>query len=121
MKCGSISCSLIKNKSYQKLIIYVKNIEGEYMDNNYSLDLSSIPRELKLLLEIMKTENDDRYALFKNEWFTDIDWELFLQLSRHHRVYPVIYSKLKKMDQIEFLHMLFKRCTKNTRKIHFKC
>ena len=28
--------------------------------------------------------------------YKDIDWELFLQLAKHHRVYPILYSKIKK-------------------------
>ena len=37
------------------------------MDNYYSLDLSNIPKELKLLLEIIRSENNNQYELFKNE------------------------------------------------------
>ena len=93
----------------------MKIIEGEYMDNHYSLDLSNIPKELKLLLEIIKMENEIE-GLFKNESFTDIDWELFLQLAKHHRVYPILYSKIKEIDGIpshvvQTLHQEYKKNT----------
>ena len=28
----------------------------------------------------------------------DIDWNLFLELAMHHRIYPLLYSKLKKIE-----------------------
>lgn len=88
------------------------------MDNNFSLNLSNLPKELRLLLKILETENDVKNEIIKNEMHTDIDWELFLQLSRHHRVYPLIYSKLKSLDikgipqhVIQTLHQEFKKNT----------
>lgn len=36
---------------------------------------------------------------YSNEWFSDIDWEVFLEQAVHHRVYPVIYQKLKQVDK----------------------
>ncbi|MFJ7991196.1 nucleotidyltransferase family protein [Peribacillus frigoritolerans] len=69
------------------------------MDNNSKLDLSIIPKELRLLLEIMKAETKDIIKSSKQEFISEIDWELFLQLARHHRVYPVIYSKLINIDK----------------------
>ncbi|MFJ8265544.1 nucleotidyltransferase family protein [Peribacillus asahii] len=65
------------------------------MDNNYSLDLSIIPKELKLLLEMLDIENYYKSEIFITELVKDIDWDVFLQLAIHHRVYPIIYSKLK--------------------------
>ncbi|MED4691860.1 nucleotidyltransferase family protein [Peribacillus frigoritolerans] len=68
------------------------------MESNLSLDLSLIPRELRLILEIMKSEKDDSKVLLKNELIKDINWDLFLKLTIHHRVYPFIYSKLNNID-----------------------
>ncbi|MGE7592959.1 nucleotidyltransferase domain-containing protein [Peribacillus frigoritolerans] len=67
------------------------------MENRCNLDLDFIPKELKLLLEIMKAENED--VPFLLEKYKNIDWKLFLQLVMHHRVYPVIYSKLKNLNE----------------------
>ena len=37
--------------------------------------------------------------LLKNEnLLKDIDWNLFIQLTRHHRVYPIIYQKIKLVE-----------------------
>ncbi|MFD4932124.1 nucleotidyltransferase family protein [Peribacillus butanolivorans] len=68
------------------------------MDTNLSLNLSTLSKELRLILDIMKMKSSDSIELTKKEMFTDIDWELFLQISMHHRVYPIIYSKLKIID-----------------------
>ncbi|MFF5810775.1 nucleotidyltransferase family protein [Peribacillus butanolivorans] len=80
-----------------------------------------MPNELRLLVEIMKMKNDSIES-FK-EFLTNTDWELFLQLAMHHRVYPLIYSKLKKVDErlipkyvIENLYQEYK---KNTFKMLF--
>ncbi|MEH6944560.1 nucleotidyltransferase family protein, partial [Bacillus sp. JJ722] len=59
-------------------------------NNNYNTDISN---ELKLLLEIIK-ENYDERELLKYYLSTDIDWGIFLRLAKHHRVYPFIYPKL---------------------------
>ncbi|MCK2016873.1 nucleotidyltransferase domain-containing protein [Peribacillus frigoritolerans] len=88
------------------------------MDNNYSLDLSSLSKELRLLLEILRTEEFDSIGLVKKELYLDIDWEGFLQLAWHHRVYPFIYYKLKKADDNRIppyvIQTLYKEFKKNT-------
>ncbi|KRF60804.1 hypothetical protein ASG99_07660 [Bacillus sp. Soil768D1] len=88
------------------------------MKNNYDIDLSIMPKEFRLIVEIMKMENDKSTVSFNSKLLTDIDWELFLQLTRHHRVYPLIYSKLKKLDEkwipshvIQTLYQEFKENT----------
>ncbi|MBD8134931.1 nucleotidyltransferase family protein [Bacillus sp. CFBP 13597] len=68
------------------------------MQNNYDIDLSITPNEFQLLVEVMKMQNDKSIGSFK-ELLTNTDWEFFLQLAMHHRVYPLIYSKLKYVDE----------------------
>ncbi|QBP42000.1 nucleotidyltransferase domain-containing protein [Paenisporosarcina antarctica] len=69
------------------------------MNNNYDLDFSTIPKELTLLLTIMNTKNDDSDLRVTNELVTEVDWELFIQLAIHHRLYPLIYTKLIQMKE----------------------
>ena len=57
--------------------------------------MDSISKELRLLLEILKMNSDES---IRNE-LMEINWKLFLQLAMHHRVYPLIYSKLKRLDE----------------------
>ncbi|MBT2709462.1 nucleotidyltransferase family protein [Pseudomonas sp. ISL-84] len=65
------------------------------MNNKINLDLSKVPKELKLILEIIKIDNHDNPS---NKLDDDFDWDLFLQLALHHRLYPVLYLKLLKRD-----------------------
>ncbi|MGW8424554.1 nucleotidyltransferase domain-containing protein [Peribacillus simplex] len=67
------------------------------MENNHRLDLTLIPKELSLLLEIIKME-EGLLRLNDPELFKEINWERFLHLAWHHRVFPEIYYKLKNID-----------------------
>jgi hypothetical protein len=61
------------------------------------LNIDQIPTELKLILELLKTDNVIHLVKSKNK-FQNIDWNLFLELAIHHRLYPLLYGKLKKTD-----------------------
>ena len=66
------------------------------MDNNYSLNLALIPNELKLLLEMINMEEiDDEIQTTIIKSYEQINWNLFIELALHHRVYPILYAKLK--------------------------
>ncbi|MGE7683278.1 nucleotidyltransferase domain-containing protein [Peribacillus simplex] len=87
------------------------------MKNNTCLEMDLISKELRLLLDILKTKEDSKLEK-KSELFLNIDWELFLLLARHHRVYPLIYSKLKGIDEklvpqhvVEALYQEYKKNT----------
>ncbi|MEH7011467.1 nucleotidyltransferase family protein [Neobacillus niacini] len=69
------------------------------MNDNFNLDLEGLPKELKLILEIIKIENDQNLQLKKIEQISDVDWNHFLELAIHHRLYPLLYSKIKMIDQ----------------------
>ena len=68
------------------------------MKKSLNLNLKHFPRELRLILEIMKVENDNSLIFKRKEMFSDINWEKFIELAIYHRVYPLIYPKLKKMN-----------------------
>ncbi|WP_419881708.1 nucleotidyltransferase family protein [Peribacillus sp. B-H-3] len=88
------------------------------MENNFNLENELFPNELKLLLEILAIEKEEEYDYFSNYSFREIDWKLFLQLVMHHRVYPIIYLKLKTLDEKiipQFVILtLYKEYQKNT-------
>ena len=90
------------------------------MDNNFKLDLTLLSKELKLLLELMKEENEENIQRNKEELFTVIDWDHFLQLTKHHRVYPLIYMRLKSMDKSLVPKEVMKLCMKSIKGIPFK-
>lgn len=72
-------------------------MKGTKMDKNFKLELTNFPKELILLLEIMKLEENDRLEALKIGYFEDVNWDMFLQLVKHHRIYPTIYLKLRKL------------------------
>lgn len=64
------------------------------MGNYSNLNLSNFSKELGLLLEFLKDE-----IKISKELLEDINWDLFLQLARHHRVYSIVYKKAKEMEK----------------------
>lgn len=61
----------------------------------FKLDVSAIPKELYFMMELLKNEDSPKTdpGLYK-----EIDWRAFIELSFHHRLYPIIYSKLKQLN-----------------------
>lgn len=87
------------------------------MPKDYKLDFSNTSNELKLLIEIINENNSD-YEDYCIESFLNIDWELFLRLTIHHRVYPLVYTRLKGINK-EWLpsfviNTLYQEYKKNT-------
>ncbi len=70
------------------------------MKSNQIKDNKSFSRELQLLLLILTLKNEDETILSNIVvQFVDVDWHEFVQLSIHHRVFPVIYKKLQILKQ----------------------
>lgn len=59
------------------------------------LDLSKIPKEVMFILELLKDDEGKNYEAFK-----DTDWDLFIDYAIHHRVYPLLYVKVKNLDKV---------------------
>lgn len=68
------------------------------MNTDVKLDLTDLSKELKLLLELVKCENDGITLSDQHPLMKDTNWDIFLELSRHHRVYPYIYNQVKRMN-----------------------
>ena len=68
------------------------------LDLNLNLDMSALPKELNLLLHFMKRESGKTVFSRHEELFSEINWDVFLKLTHHHRIYPYIYSRLKEID-----------------------
>lgn len=62
------------------------------------LDLSGTPKELTFLLSILR--NRDLNKVITPQETSEIDWNLFMKLVMHHRVYPVVYLALKGLDTL---------------------
>ncbi len=69
------------------------------MNKQLELNVTGIPNELRVILEMVKRDNDETIRLNSKEWFTDMDWDLFLELAMHHRLFPILFPKLKLIDK----------------------
>lgn len=63
------------------------------MLNELSLDLRSLPKELIAMLALLQTGRDSDKLQPAEEALRDIDWNQFVQLVMHHRVYPQFCSE----------------------------
>nr|QRZ20073.1 nucleotidyltransferase family protein [Virgibacillus sp. AGTR] len=75
------------------------------------LNLSRLPNEVKLLLDLINENNEQAI-------FAAIDWDKCIDLMKHHRIYPLLYSRLKvnkaislPSDVIQFLSKEYRRNT----------
>ncbi len=69
------------------------------MGNSSKFNDNLIPKELNMIFELVKEEDDKRLHDYVREKAHRINWQLFLELTIHHRVYPVLAAKLQKMDE----------------------
>ncbi|ASK63708.1 Renal dipeptidase [Virgibacillus phasianinus] len=67
------------------------------MDN--TLNLSHIPKEVKLILALLKEGNEQYIVKHQAELCNKIDWKLFINQAKHHRVYPLLHSKIKLLKE----------------------
>lgn len=75
-------------------------------------------RELRLLLELLKRNGTALQEEEMRGWLTDIDWNQFVELVRHHRVFPTLYISLQSLstplipaDVLEALRQDYRRNT----------
>ncbi|WP_241156874.1 nucleotidyltransferase family protein [Bacillus sp. FJAT-42376] len=61
-------------------------------EKEYKLDLSLLPAELKLIIQLLSTDGKIENDL------TDTDWELFIKLAVHHRIFPNLYPLMAKKN-----------------------
>ncbi|TWD98923.1 putative nucleotidyltransferase-like protein [Neobacillus bataviensis] len=67
--------------------------------NKFILDMRDVSKELILILEMLKDNNEDSLKKYIEAEYKNIDWKLFLDLLLHHRVYPILASKLQRYDE----------------------
>ncbi|MDP4083162.1 MAG: nucleotidyltransferase family protein [Bacillota bacterium] len=68
------------------------------MNNHFNFELTQFPKEMKLLLSLLKTERKEEILFWNEDWFQNFDWKLFLDLAVHHRVFPILYQKVKSLE-----------------------
>lgn len=69
------------------------------MRKDYILDTSEIPKELSLLIELLKDRDPLNTFYREPDLFSTIDWKEFLDLALHHRVYPILYNRMKILNK----------------------
>ena len=65
------------------------------MDKNIGLDLAGVPKELKVQLGLLRKDK----AGMEEESINGLNWDLFIDLAMHHRTFPVLYPKLKQLQE----------------------
>lgn len=68
------------------------------MTDRNILDQGSLSKEVHLILALLNSGNLDETAQKQPQLFTDLNWDLFVELNRHHRVYPYLYPRLSRME-----------------------
>ncbi|MEC0228011.1 nucleotidyltransferase domain-containing protein [Paenibacillus alba] len=69
------------------------------MTNLSHSDSTLFSKELNVLLSIMKMKIGNNDLSTYRDCLREINWGEFLQLARHHRVYPNLYAKLKQAGE----------------------
>ena len=68
------------------------------MTHETELYSTRFPKELKLILSLLRDDLTDLTSKEMTSRLDDMDWPLFVQLVYHHRLYSVIYVRLKQMN-----------------------
>ncbi|WP_215162827.1 nucleotidyltransferase family protein [Paenibacillus sp. ISL-20] len=66
------------------------------IEDAVKLDLSDISKELSFLFYLLR--NNTHEEILIKQYASDIDWDMFMKLALHHRVYPLVYLRLKGVD-----------------------
>ena len=69
------------------------------MNIEFDLDVANVPKELLFLLEIINRDHVEDIEAYIKEKADTIDWDLFFELALHHRIYPLLSTKLKMIDE----------------------
>lgn len=64
------------------------------MEKILQLDLATFSDELKLLIAVIRRDTKLEAAVYDS--YADINWDLFLQLAYHHKVYSLLYHNIQK-------------------------
>ncbi|UAL46922.1 nucleotidyltransferase family protein [Sutcliffiella horikoshii] len=63
-----------------------------------SLNLAKVPHELLFILHVLKEENTTAWLAQYEQFLDKVNWEAFLKLAKHHRLFPLLYQQLKRID-----------------------
>ncbi|MEW9699945.1 nucleotidyltransferase family protein [Paenibacillus sp. SI8] len=66
------------------------------MKKETEVDVSCFSKELEWMILLLQDQREQEEVI--RQLPTDMDWTIFMELVRHHRVYPLVYTKLKEID-----------------------
>ena len=66
---------------------------------NNTLNLTHLPKEVLLILEILKGKDERQKGECLETLSHQVDWQLFLDYAIHHRIYPMLYRQLKQLKE----------------------
>lgn len=82
------------------------------MNNDVTLHTGDLSDELRLLLAFLSMDRGADLAFNDWELLREADWDQFIKLARHHRVFPSLNQKLQEMKSADiptFVTQLFRR------------
>lgn len=68
------------------------------MGYNYNLNLAGVPKELRLILETIKIKVNTNVKP-STDLLSECDWQYYLDLVFHHRLFPILYNKIKGSEE----------------------
>jgi len=69
------------------------------MEKRLALREELLSIEMQLLIALLSMENFEDESAIDKQWLSTVNWDTFIELARHHRVYPYLYFKLKSIDK----------------------
>lgn len=82
------------------------------MNNNVTLHTGDLSNEMRLLLGLLAMDQGITHNYEIQELIREIDWDRFIELARHHRVFPPLNRRLQEMKYMEiptFVSQMFQR------------
>ncbi|MBD2872040.1 nucleotidyltransferase domain-containing protein [Paenibacillus arenilitoris] len=82
------------------------------MNNDITLQMEDLPNELRLLLAFLSADHEADLAFDYQELLQQADWDRFIALARHHRVFPSVKRRLHELGSVDiptFVAQLFHR------------
>ncbi len=68
------------------------------MAKPFELNMSKIPHELTVILALMQAGSTSVERCQIEPKLASVDWDQFMELTLHHRVYPSVYKQLKQLN-----------------------
>lgn len=82
------------------------------MNNDVTLHIEDLSDELRLMLAFLSSDDEAEQSFDCQELLQKADWDRFIELARHHRVFPTVNRRLKELKAAEipvFVTQMFNR------------